>query len=408
MRLAVLLGLVLLIGCKDFLRVSLPGVVKESSLSDPSLAPLLVNSAIGDFECAFDNFTFGSSAFSDETQSVSGQQINREWGGRLITPDHTDYVFGTCAANGFGQYTVIQTARFQAADMFNRIQAFPDSAVPRKALFLATLAAYHGYSYVMLGEQFCSMAVDGGPLMTPRQVVTRAESIFTSAITLAQSAGASADSIRYMALVGRARVRLDLGNTAGATADAQLVPVGFRKVATRDAGLSSRWNKNYWIYNQLQGFTVAPEFRGLTWKGVPDPRVTLINNGVLPQYGVVHWVTNKYMSRADPIPIATWKEAQLIIAEAQLGQTAVDIINNLHKLAGLPAYDPATDGAIMNQVIEERRRELFLEGGHRLHDLLRFNMTWKTGLDINGRPYGTTTCWPLPTVELQGNPNIKR
>ena len=48
------------------------------------------------------------------------------------------------------------------------------------------------------------------------------------------------------------------------------------------------------------------------------------------------------------------------------------------------------------------------EGGHRLHDLLRFNMTWKTGLDINGRPYGTTTCWPLPTVELQGNPNIKR
>jgi hypothetical protein len=94
----------------------------------------------------------------------------------------------------------------------------------------------------------------------------------------------------------------------------------------------------------------------------------------------------------------------------------------MHTAAGIPGYDPAgtdTQDQVITQVIEERRRELFTEGGHRLNDQLRFrgtsfNIPFKgepgsihpNGVDATGLPYGSTTCFPLPTVERIGNPNI--
>ena len=62
----------------------------------------------------------------------------------------------------------------------------------------------------------------------------------------------------------------------------------------------------------------------------------------------------------------------------------------------------------MAQIIEERRREFFLEG-HRLGDLRRYNLPF---LPAPGAPYGpggtygNQTCFPLPDVERINNPNI--
>ncbi len=403
-----LLGAGATVACNNLLEVSLPGVVKETILDDPKLAGLLVNSAIADFECAYDNFVFGSSAMTDEVWHISGAQVDREWGGRLINADHDNYVFAKCEDGGFGQYTVIHTARYSAEDALRRISKFSDADVPAKTSLMATLSAYAGYDYIMLGEPFCEQAIDGGPIQTPAQVLAVAEQYFTEAIDLAQASGNT--GILNMARVGRARVRLDLGNKAGASADASLVPVGFVKNATYGIEPRRR-NKGYYSYIQFHTFSVAPPYRGMTWKGVPDPRVTVVDAGVEPISLRHHWQHRKYTSVSDPIPIASWDEAQLIVAEAQLGQTAVDIINLLHTRAGLPAYDPATDGPILQQVLEERKRELFLEGGHRFNDMLRFGLLndstpYKSGIDDLGRAYGHTTCWPLPNVERQGNPNI--
>jgi hypothetical protein len=115
------------------------------------------------------------------------------------------------------------------------------------------------------------------------------------------------------------------------------------------------------------------------------------------------WTSDKWPERSTPVPIASWEEAQLIIAEAaaQTGDaaTAVGIINDLHARAGLPPYDPATDGPLMDHIIQERSRELFQEGGHRLHDMLRFDLPFFEGTDHIGGTYGNTTCFPLPLVE---------
>ena len=63
-------------------------------------------------------------------------------------------------------------------------------------------------------------------------------------------------------------------------------------------------------------------------------------------------------------------------------------------------------------VLDERRRELAFEAGHRLNDMLRFRGTpfeipflgelgsfHPDGFDQNGDTYGITTCLPLLPVE---------
>jgi hypothetical protein len=110
------------------------------------------------------------------------------------------------------------------------------------------------------------------------------------------------------------------------------------------------------------------------------------------------------------MPVARYAEARLIIAEVMGGQTAVDIVNALRAPHGLPSYTGPIDAAsIRGLIIEERRRELFVEG-FRLHDIHRFELPLLpapgTDFPAKGGTYGNTTCLPLPDVERYNNPNI--
>ena len=401
---------VLASGCSGLLDVDLPGVVEAKTLDDPGISALLVESAIADFECAYTNYSAGSSAMSDEWWHTSGGQVYREWGGRQINAQNDNYVRAGCDEGGFGQYVVIHTARFQAKDAFERISEFADADVPGdKNDLLATASAYEGYGLLMLGENFCEMALDGGALMQPAEVLAVATERFERAISMA----GGNDEVRNMASVGLARARRGMGNLTGAATAAATVPEEFQYEVNRDDTPRRRWNRFVDSNVRRSDYTVAPPFRDITWKGDPDPRVELFFNGVIAAYDVDWWQTTKYKTLSDNIPLATWVEAQLIMAEAQGGAAAVDIINRLHARAGLQPFDPATDMVegpksdnIMNMVIEQRRRELFLEGGHRLSDMLVYDLPFFTGIDHLGREYGTTTCWPLPELERLGNPNI--
>jgi hypothetical protein len=145
-----------------------------------------------------------------------------------------------------------------------------------------------------------------------------------------------------------------------------------------------------------------------------------------------HYTIDKYVSQASPLPLATYKEAQLYIAEAEAQQNNVPaaraIIDARHAIAldssgvGLPPWTAgaaATQAEVIRHILDERARELFAEGGHRLNDMLRyrgtlFNIPFKgepgsvhpDGVDQTRDVYGNTTCFPLPTVEREGNPNI--
>ena len=243
--------LALMSGC-NILDVDVPGQVKASDLDNPASAQLLVDGVVGDFECAWTSFSGASSHHSDEYIPASQNLDIRNWGARKIADD--DIIFGQAPCGGaWGLYTPLQTARFQAEDVFNKLETFDLVDVPDKVDMQGIVRAYGAYTLVALGEVFCSMALDGGPEITPTEVLQLAETRFGEAISLATQAGNT--PILNMAQLGRARVRLDLEDFAGAMTDASDVPVGFLTEITRGVEDSRRPNT---VVEVLNGS--GPEF----------------------------------------------------------------------------------------------------------------------------------------------------
>ena len=115
----------------------------------------------------------------------------------------------------------------------------------------------------------------------------------------------------------------------------------------------------------------------------------------------------KYTSLDQPIRMASYTEAQLIIAEVTGGTEAVNIINALHDAAGLPHFSSGDPAAITAQVIQERSREFFLESQH-FFDVKRLNLPLNPAPGTpyaKGGNYGDMRCFLLPDVERDNNPN---
>ena len=399
--------------CQDLLQVELPTKVAAENLENPSVAQVLVNSAIGEFECAFSQYVAASGQLTDELRHSSGWLVMTEWDHRKIGQDRD---VRECNTNfGYGVFTPVQKARVSAESSRTRLEGWDDAVVPERADKIATVAAYGAFSRAILGEAFCEMTIDVGPLMSQTEMLQNAEAALGEAMTLAQGAGRS--DLADAALIRRAAVRLHLGDNSGAMSDASAVPDGFRFDANYSSADFYRYNRIY-QHNHVDGF-ISPEFNdddlqptvdgeNPTFAGVVDPRVESTESGI-GQDGSPLRLIHKYPSWTSPIAIANSAEAKLIIAEIELGQTAVDIINGLHEAAGLPAYAPANvadDAEVMRQVMVERTRELYLEG-RRLPDFLRHDLPFAAGTHpYDGNTYGTTTCIQIPRRERDSNPNL--
>jgi starch-binding outer membrane protein, SusD/RagB family len=392
----------LLTACSGVLDVSLPGNVAASALDAPSLAPTLVDGAQADFECAFTQYVETTATWANEVLNSSGGAEVVGWSARFTRPEGGTGQCPTATSNrgSFNVYMPLQIARGQSEMALEKITAFTDAEVTGRALLLARAAFYSGYSHMLLSEGYCQVAVDEGPLLTPAQGLAIAEQKFTAAIASATTANNTA--VLNASRVARARVRIALGNKTGAAADAKLVPSGFLYSATYASTPVRRRNTIMEDINLKFHLTVAPAYRGLTFGGVADPRVIAINaNRVGIDAVTPAWIQGKYTAPDSPLPLATWDEAQLIIAEAEGGQSAIDAINRIHMKYSLPPYGGGTAAEITAQIIEERRRSLWLDG-HQINDHLRFNIPFATGVDQKGVRYNDETCIPLPLSELNG------
>lgn len=401
------LAVLLASACNSLLEVEAPSRVSADDLLDPSFAELRVTSAVGDFDCALANYIVTTGTVVDEfdgahTASAEAFDYDRR------TVDHTRQQYATRECDGgIGAiYQPLSTAVWQADEAITLLNSFSDQDVDDRATLIQTVNAYGGYGRVLLGEGFCTAAVNLSAELTPDDLFAQAEQQFTDAM------GGPDAQLATMAQLGRARARRNLGNTAGALADAQAIPAGFVQNAQYSSGTSRSYNIPYSRNGLGQTNTVSPQTRNLMFLGVPDPRVEVVNTGLIGGDGISEiWVQQKYQSLSDPIPIARYAEAQLIIAEIELGQTAVDIINDLHGAAGLPDFVPNDvndDTEILDHVIEERRREFFLEG-HRFWDFRRFDLPFDPPVGTvypKGGFYGDTRCFPLPDLERDNNPNI--
>jgi starch-binding outer membrane protein, SusD/RagB family len=399
------------------LSVEVPGLVDANDMSNPGAAPLLVSGTVADFDCALGAYIVNSGLLGNELRDASVTAARFPLDQRIIE-DTSPYAVNSCAGNPPGIYLPLSTAIWTSGNALELLKGWTDAEVSNRQNLIAQAAAYSAYSHVLMGEGFCSSVITPeGPEVQPQAIFQAAEARFTEAIAAADAAGNT--DIRNMALMGRARTRLNLGNNSGAAADARAVLASnpqYVKNATASSSSSRRWNRvgaEFFAGN----VTVDPSYYGLTVEGVPDTRVRVINTNTNGHDGTtkVHVVAKYGESRsADhrnrPVPIASWREAHLIIAEAEGGQEAVNRVNILRNHHGLPTYTGGTSPAqIQALIIQERARELYLEG-HHINDLRRFNIpnTPAAGTPYRqGGTYGAVRCFPLPAVEKNNNPNFR-
>lgn len=414
-----LLAVGTLLGACDMLdralSVDAPGMVSADDVAKPENAHLLVSGTIADFECALGAYIVNAGLLGNELRDASVTAARFPLDRREID-DTSPYGVNACNGNPPGIYRPLATAIWTSNNALNHLQQWSDTEVSNRTDLIAQAAAYSGYSHVLMGEGFCTAVIEeNGPEVQPAQVFAAAEAKFTQAMEAAQAAGN--EDILNMAQLGRARARLNLGKHAEAAADARAVLArdpNYVKVAETSDELSRRYNRvgaEFFAGN----ITVDSSYRGLTVDGVPDPRVEAFDTGTKGHDSATPvWMVTKYGNGAEPsirelpVPVATWREAHLIIAEAEGGQEAVDRINVLRNHWDLPLFNSSDLDEIHNQIIEERKRELYLEG-HHLWDLRRFNLpqTPPPGAPYRqGGIYGEVRCFPLPAVERNNNPNL--
>jgi hypothetical protein len=379
----------------------------------PVNADLIVNSARGDFECAYNEYIVASGTFMDELANAISQTSNFDLDRRTVTPD-SPVGTGDCTAQQFAAvYAPLSVARASNDVAVQHLEGWTDAQVPDRDHLIGVASAYAGYSLVLLGEGMCSAALDLGPEQTPAQLFADAMIRFDTAVVAATRA--SDTETLNLALLGRARTELDLGNSAAAAADAQLIPAGFEVDIDHDATATRRQNLVFIQTLQSEFASVDTSIQNRYAVSPQDPRIAVTNTGHLGSDGFTTiWSANKDAEATSPQALAKYSEAELIIAEndANTGDLngAVGIINDLRAAAGQPAFNPpsTTLPVVMAEIVEQRRREFFLEG-HRLGDIRRLGLPLSpaTGAPyVSGGTYADQSCFPLPNVERINNPNL--
>ncbi|HSU97651.1 MAG TPA: RagB/SusD family nutrient uptake outer membrane protein [Gemmatimonadaceae bacterium] len=433
--------------CNDYLKVTNPSAVDVSKLADSADANLLVNGAIGEFQTMIANTALYGGILTDESNSAHANVSYNLLDQRNLT-DNLDLVSLT--------YSPIQRARFDGDTVANRLIGYDGSTAATDVRIARTLT-FAAYSTLILGETFCAAPVQGGAAMTPAQLFAAAQPKFDSALVIARAASAAninkvvADSIVNLALVGAARTALDLGDRARAISYASQVTPDFvyRVYFAEGIPPSPALPVNpYWngmgspqASTAANGTSVSGGFSyassalwimvDSTFQNLNDPRVpttpTQVKAMSASYFGYVANQPKSFggytapsvahpggqaMTPGASIRIASYLEAQYIIAEANAGNaTTLAFVNAQRAANGQPASVATSPTAVMADLRDQRRREFYLDG-HRLGDLRRYIALYSvdqfpTGIVPHsaGTPYGTAVCFPIPISELNSNPN---
>jgi hypothetical protein len=336
-----------------------------------------------------------------------------------------------------------QQARWIAEDAVRRFKGLPAGTVNPQVLAQAHLWA--GYANRVLGENFCDAVFDGGPKQPNAKYFERAEQAFSDAIAAAPATTAGT-ALRNAAYAGRASVRVFLKNLAGAVADANQVPAAFVPYTAARAIEDVATGGNDIFYANAnapyRGYTIWRTWHETYYDQTGDPRSGYARNASFPfaqqqlsGYGPVPWeYQTKYKVGADPHRLSSWREMQLIKAEAALSSNdlagTITLINSIRTtvrsdrpgnptLAAVTAANVTEGWTILKR---ERNIELWLEA-RRLGDIRRWSesstpgaVDWPAFENIT-RPDGTnggslfrqnvpSKCFPISDSEIDSNPNF--
>jgi hypothetical protein len=411
------------VGCdlNKALSVQPANLIPAVSLETPENAALLVAGASADFDCAFNSFVVVGGLLGEELEDALQTADRWPYDQRTVAANQSRYSQNSCT--GLGVYQPLQAARVSASNVRRLLEGWTDTEVAGRQLHIARTSAYEGWSQLLIAEAFCETvfssvhgeAIEWGTIITRAQALDSAIARLTSAIAAAQSVGGAAgDSVRYFALVGRARAYQDKGDLPKARADAALVPVNFVWNVTASNSNTRRQNRVFQESNPATtpSSSVGARYRQATYTS--DPRIRVQNlNRVSNGTAVPLWAQTKYVTVGSAIPAATGTEMQLLIAEADITSNRANtlaIIAAMRTAGNQPPYTGTTAQDDLNEIIDQRRRALFLTGTH-FGDIIRYNLTvsppagtltpWNQAF---GPDKGSQMCLPLPQVELLNNP----
>jgi len=408
-RLAVILAMLAGTGlvatsCDEFLTVDHPNVIDATTITPLGDAETFSLSARQNFAVAYGWAIMLNAWFVGEARVADTYPRFNEFGLRRIQTNNLSL--------GFELWQPLQVARASA----DRVRSLVTGASAEARVHLARAALFSGYVVLMIAESFCQGTINGGPALTTAQLLDSALVRFSDAVTNAAAGGSTGEAVAIAgaAHVGRARAYLQAGQKAQAATEAGLVPAGFVYAIEYADDLANRvrLGNRLWEYTLLRGsIAVAPAFQRLN-----DPRVVaLAPSPEFPsQDGLTDfWTQGKYRGFDTPIRLASKIEADYIAAEASGASAMLGLIASRRAANGLPAYAGPTDAAsVLTELMEQRGREFYLEG-KRVGDYRR-NSTAVLHVPPARSPYhkpgydiiGDQTCYPLPAVETQNNPNF--
>lgn len=440
------LGLTLgLSACDETLEVTDPDRVSPGTLNNADAIPILVASAVGEFQVAYsgsggDAFVSTTAAFTDEfmgagTFPTRTRMDQRNW----FTPAE-----GNTADN---IYINLQQARRSAILAHNQIDAFLET---RSGNAWGEMRALEAYTLVAFGEAYCGAVplteVDsnGGEIEGTNSPVATS-GLFEGAITRFDDA-VSADASLDMARIGKARALMSLGRYSEAASAVSSVATTY--VYWIEHGATDGRQENG--VEQLQSggrYTVTngegaygPKFRDAMDPRVPW-RVRPLNGGLgfdgsTPQYDIL-----KYQTRSADLVLADGVEARLIEAEAAYHGgsfgAALTILNSLRAQVAIlmplrvndyanleidavlaPLTDPGSSTAQLDMIMNERVFWLYATG-HRQGDLRRMvRVMGRSATDVypsgayvrtgpqGGGTYGSDVAFPIDFDE-QNNPEFQ-
>ena len=423
------LAAIALTGCdlNKILQVQPANLIPAVELEKPESSALLVAGVASDFDCAFNSYVVVGALIGEEFED--GLQTADRWpyDQRNVSPSQVRYSRNSCTALGI--YAPLHGARVSANNVRRLMEGWTDVQVPNlRSQHIARLAAYEAWSQLLLAEAFCETVfstvngevINYGTRLTRTQALDTAIARFTQAIDGAAAIGignAAADSIRFFALVGRARAHHDKGDMTAARADAAVVPAAFVWNVTASNSNTRRQNRVFQESNltTVPSSSVGARYRQASYTS--DPRIPITNRNIVSNgTNVPLWAQRKYTLVTSSIPAATGLEMQLLIAEADIATNTANtlaIIATMRTAGAQGAYTGTTAAEHLAEIIDQRRRALFLTGTH-FGDIIRYNLQispasgattpWNQSF---GPDVGSQLCLPLPDVEIQNNPNLR-
>src|SRR5258705_2679888 len=266
------------------LTASRPDVVQPQDIASRAALPSAFAAAVGDFQLAYAGGYGGQTPLLDYNEGLaqmtallSDEMLNAETYNTRIEVDRR----ATTNINSTTLQTFQDAQRARAtADLVAGRYRDLDPENPRRAEAQALAA----FMYVLFAEDYCNgvptsrVLADGsfeyGPPQSGTQLLNTAIAKFDSAITVATAAGSDGSQALNLALLGKGRALLDLGQFAAAATAVSTVPSDF-VYQIEHSETTGRQNNAFFAFNYLEArFTISDKegVNGLPFISASDPR----------------------------------------------------------------------------------------------------------------------------------------